>query len=270
MKNIFSVKEKVVVITGGTGVLGKAIGFHLAEEGAKIVVLGRNEENGNAIVEEIKSKGGTAMFLRADVLEQKNLEENRSDILSKYGRIDALSNAAGGNMKGATITPDQTFFDLKMDEFDKVLRLNLTGTVLPTQVFLQPMVEQKNGSIVNFSSMAAFRPMTRVAGYASAKAGISNFTQFMATEVAKKFGEGIRVNAIAPGFFITEQNRSLLTNPDGTYTERGNDVIRQTPFARFGRPEELCGTAQYLISDASSFVTGTVAVVDGGFNCFAM
>ena len=270
MGNIFSVKEKVIVITGGTGILGKAIGFHLANEGAKIVILGRNEENGNKIVEEITGKGGKAMFLKTNVLDRNELEQNRSDILNKFGRIDSLLNAAGGNMKGATITPEQTFFDLNMDEFDKVLRLNLTGTVLPTQAFLEPMVEQKKGSIINFSSMAAFRPMTRVAGYASAKAGISNFTQFMATEVAKKFGEGIRVNAIAPGFFITEQNRALLTNPDGTYTERGNDVIRQTPFARFGEPEELCGTAQYLISDASSFVTGTVAVVDGGFNCFAM
>lgn len=270
MKNIFSVKDKVVVITGGTGVLGKAIGFHLANEGAKIVVLGRNEENGNKIVQDIVSKGGEASFFQTDVLNQSKLEQNRTEIVNKYGRIDALLNAAGGNMPGATITPDQTFFDLKMEEFDKVLRLNLTGTVLPTQVFLEAMVAQKQGSIVNFSSMAAFRPMTRVAGYAAAKSGISNFTQFIATEVAKKFGEGIRVNAIAPGFFITEQNRSLLTNSDGTYTERGNDVIRQTPFGRFGRPEELAGTVQYLISDASSFVTGTVAVVDGGFNSFAM
>lgn len=164
----------------------------------------------------------------------------------------------------------EIFFDLKVDEFQKVLNLNLTGTVLPTQVFLKPMVEQKKGAIVNFSSMAAFRPMTRVCGYAAAKAGISNFTAFMANEVATKFGEGIRVNAIAPGFFLTEQNRTLLTNEDGTYTQRGNDVIRQTPFKRFGKAEELCGTIQYLISDASSFVTGTVAVVDGGFNAFAM
>ena len=143
-------------------------------------------------------------------------------------------------MPGATIAPTGTFFDLKIEEFQRVLELNLTGTVLPTQVFLKPMVEQKAGAIVNFSSMAAFRPMTRVAGYAAAKAGISNFTAFMATEVAKKFGEGIRVNAIAPGFFLTEQNRALLTNPDGSYTERGQDVIRQTPFGRMGRAEELC------------------------------
>ena len=184
--------------------------------------------------------------------------------------MDALINAAGGNMPGATIAPSDTFFDLSIEDFDKVLQLNLTGTVLPTQIFLEPMVKQGKGSIINISSMAAFRPMTRVAGYAAAKAGISNFTQYLAHETALKFGEGIRVNAIAPGFFITEQNRSLLTNPDASFTERGNDVIRQTPFRRFGKPEELCGTVQYLISDASSFVTGTVAVVDGGFNTFAM
>lgn len=270
MANLFSVTNKVVVITGGTGVLGRAIASHLAEEGAKVVILGRKAEIGNAIVDDIKTKGGEAMFLVTNVLDAAVLELNLVDILNAYGRVDALLNAAGGNMPGATIVPTGTFFDLKVEEFQKVLELNLTGTVLPTQIFLKPMVEQKSGAIVNFSSMAAFRPMTRVAGYAAAKAGISNFTTFMATEVAKKFGEGIRVNAIAPGFFLTEQNRSLLTNPDGTYTERGQDVIRQTPFGRMGRAEELAGTIQYLISDAASFVTGTVAVVDGGFNAFVM
>ena len=268
--NLFDIKDKVVVITGGTGVLGRAIAAHLAEEGAKVVILGRKMEVGEAQVAEIKAKGGEAMFLVTDVMDREKLEQNLADILSAYGRVDALLNAAGGNMPGATIGPDGTFFDLKTEDFQKVLNLNLTGTVLPTQVFLKPMVEQKKGAIVNFSSMAAFRPLTRVCGYAAAKAGISNFTAYMATEVAKKFGEGIRVNAIAPGFFLTEQNRSLLTNPDGTYTSRGNDVIRQTPFGRMGRAEELCGTIQYLISEASSFVTGTVAIVDGGFNAFAM
>lgn len=270
MKNLFNVKGQVVVITGGTGVLGRAIAAHLAEEGAHVVILGRKAEVGNAIVEEIKKNGGEAMFLTTDVMNREVLEQNLTDILAAYGRVDALLNAAGGNMPGATIGPDGTFFDLKIEEFQRVLELNLVGTVLPTQVFLKPMVEQRKGSIVNFSSMAAFRPMTRVCGYASAKAGISNFTAYMATEVAKKFGEGIRVNAIAPGFFLTEQNRTLLTNPDGTYTQRGQDVIRQTPFGRMGRAEELCGTIQYLISEASNFVTGTVAVVDGGFNAFAM
>ncbi len=270
MKNLFSVKDQVVVITGGTGVLGRAIAAHLAEEGACVVILGRKAEVGNAIVEDIKKNGGEAMFLTTDVMNREALEQNLADILAAYGRVDALLNAAGGNMPGATIAPDGNFFDLKLEDFQRVLELNLIGTVLPTQVFLKPMVEQQKGAIVNFSSMAAFRPMTRVCGYASAKAGISNFTAYMATEVAKKFGEGIRVNAIAPGFFLTEQNRTLLTNPDGTYTQRGQDVIRQTPFGRMGRAEELCGTIQYLISEASSFVTGTVAVVDGGFNVFAM
>lgn len=270
MKNLFDIKDRVVVITGGTGVLGRAISLHLADQGAKVVILGRKAEVGNALVSEIKAAGGEAMFLATDVMKRELLEQNLTDILAAYGRIDALLNAAGGNMPGATIAPTGTFFDLKAEEFQRVLELNLVGTVLPTQVFLKPMVEQKSGVIVNFSSMAAFRPLTRIAGYAAAKAGISNFTAFMATEVAKKFGEGIRVNAIAPGFFLTEQNRTLLTNPDGSYTERGQDIIRQTPFGRMGRAEELCGTIQYLISDASNFVTGTVAIVDGGFNAFAI
>ena len=270
MKNLFDIKDNVVVITGGTGVLGRAIAIHLADQGAKVVIMGRKAEVGNEIVKEIKENGGEAMFLVTDVMNREILEQNLADILAAYGRVDALLNAAGGNMPGATVAPTGTFFDLKIEEFQRVLDLNLTGTVLPTQVFLKPMVEQNKGAIVNFSSMAAFRPMTRVCGYAAAKAGISNFTAYMATEVAKKFGEGIRVNAIAPGFFLTEQNRSLLTNPDGSWTQRGEDVIRQTPFGRMGRAEELCGTIQYLISEATSFVTGTVAVVDGGFNTYAM
>lgn len=270
MNNLFNIKDNVTVITGGTGVLGRAIAKYLALEGAKVIILGRKEEVGNAIVEEITKESGCCEFMKTDVMDKAVVQKNCDDIIAKYGRIDTLLNAAGGNMPGATITPDQTFFDLQSEQFEKVLNLNLTGTVIPTQIFLKPMVEQGKGSIINFSSMAAFRPMTRVCGYAAAKAGISNFTAYMATECAKKFGEGIRVNAIAPGFFITEQNRSLLTNPDGTYTQRGQDVIRQTPFGRMGDPDELCGTVHYLMSDASKFVTGTVAVVDGGFNTFAM
>lgn len=270
MNNLFNIKDNVTVITGGTGVLGRAIAKYLALEGAKVIILGRKEEVGNAIVEEITKEGGCCEFMKTDVMDKAVVQQNCDDIIAKYGRIDTLLNAAGGNMPGATITPYQTFFDLQSEQFEKVLNLNLTGTVIPTQIFLKPMVAQGKGSIINFSSMAAFRPMTRVCGYAAAKAGISNFTAYMATECAKKFGEGIRVNAIAPGFFITEQNRSLLTNPDGTYTQRGQDVIRQTPFGRMGDPDELCGTVHYLMSDASKFVTGTVAVVDGGFNTFAM
>ena len=270
MNDLFNIKDYVVVITGGTGVLGRTIAKYLAGNGAQVVILGRKEEVGKEIVDDIVKDGGKAEFMKTDVMDYASVQKNCDDIMAKYGRIDTLLNAAGGNMPGATIAPDQTFFDLKVEEFQKVLNLNLTGTVIPTQVFLKPMVKQGKGSIINFSSMAAFRPMTRVCGYAAAKAGISNFTAFMAAECAKKFGEGIRVNAIAPGFFITEQNRALLTNPDGSYTHRGNDVVRQTPFGRMGDPEELCGTIHYLMSDAAKFVTGTVAVVDGGFNVFAM
>lgn len=270
MSNLFNIKDYVVVITGGTGILGRCIAKYLALEGAKVIILGRKEEVGKKIVDDIVAAGGQCEFMKTDVMNQAVVEQNCNDILAKYGKVDTLLNAAGGNMPGATIGPEDNFFNLKAEEFQTVLNLNLTGTVIPTQVFLKPMVKQGKGSVINFSSMAAFRPLTRVCGYAAAKAGISNFTAFMATECAKKFGEGIRVNAIAPGFFLTEQNRSLLTNPDGTYTKRGQDVIRQTPFGRMGEPEELCGTIHYLMSDAAKFVTGTVAVVDGGFNIFAM
>jgi NAD(P)-dependent dehydrogenase (short-subunit alcohol dehydrogenase family) len=270
MNNLFDIKGNVTVITGGTGVLGRAIAKYLALNGAKVVILGRKEEVGNQIAADIRAEGGECEFMKTDVLNVEVVRKNCEDILAKYGRVDTLLNAAGGNMPGATIPPDKTIFDLQPDQFQTVLDLNLTGTVIPTQIFLEPMVKQGKGAVINFSSMAAFRPMTRVAGYAAAKAGISNFTAYMATECAKKFGEGIRVNAIAPGFFLTEQNRTLLTNPDGSYTQRGQDVIRQTPFGRMGEPEELCGTIHYLMSDASKFVTGTVVVVDGGFNVFAM
>jgi NAD(P)-dependent dehydrogenase (short-subunit alcohol dehydrogenase family) len=270
MNNLFDIKDNVVVITGGTGVLGSCIGEYLAQEGAKVVLMGRRKDEGDKIVARIREKGGEAMFLVTDVMNPQKVQENCDEIMAKYGRVDALLNAAGGNMPGATISPTGTIFDIKVEEFQKVLNVNLTGTVIPTQIFLKPMVDAGHGAIVNFSSMAAFRPMTRVLGYAAAKAGISNFTAFMANEVATKFTSGIRVNAIAPGFFLTNQNRALLTNEDGSLTQRGADVIRQTPFKRFGKPEELCGTIHYLISPAASFVTGTVAVVDGGFNAFAM
>lgn len=270
MNELFSVKDKVVVITGGTGILGTCIGKYLASQGAIIVLLDRREEDGAALVKEIKDAGGEAMFLLTDVLKKEVVEQNCADVIAKYGRVDALLNAAGGNMPGATIAPDGNFFDVKVEDFEKVLTLNLTGTVITTQVFLRPMVEAGKGAIVNFSSMSALRPLSRVMGYSAAKAGISNFTAYMANEIATKFSPDIRINAIAPGFFLTNQNRALLTNPDGSLTQRGSDVIRQTPFKRFGKPEELCGTIQYLISDAASFVSGTVAIVDGGFNAFSL
>jgi len=270
MNELFSIKEKVIVITGGTGVLGRCISVYLAKQGALVVILGRKAEVGEKIIAEIKEDGGEAMFLTTDVMDAEKVHKNLQDILLEYGRVDVLINAAGGNMAGANIAPESTFFDLNTDAFRQVLDLNLTGTVIPTQIFLKPMVKQGHGVIVNFSSMAAFRPMSRVCGYAAAKAGISNFTAFLANELASKFGESIRVNAIAPGFFLTEQNLLLLTDGQGNLTARGEAVVRQTPFARFGKPEELCGTVQYLISEASKFVTGTVAVVDGGFNTFVL
>lgn len=270
MNNLFNIEGNVTVITGGTGVLGKTIAKYLALNGAKVIILGRKENVGAAIVDDIRKAGADAEFMKTDVMCPETVRKNCETIVAKYGRVDTLLNAAGGNMAGAVIAPDKTIFDLSPDAFSQVLNLNLTGTVIPTQVFLQPMVKQGKGSIINFSSMSAFRPLTRVCGYSAAKAGVSNFTAYMAAECAKKFGEGIRVNAIAPGFFITEQNRTLLTNSDGTYTQRGKDVIRQTPFGRMGDPEELCGTIHYLMSDAAKFVTGTVAIVDGGFNAYVM
>lgn len=268
--SLFDIKDQVVVITGGTGVLGRAIGSHLAREGAKVVLLGRRKDVGEELAEDIRKQGGHATFMVCDVTDIEAVNQVRDEVVCLYGRVDALLNAAGGNMPGATIPPGKTLFDVQVEEFQRVLNVNLTGTLIPTQAFLKSMTEAGHGSIVNFSSMAAFRPLSRVMGYAAAKAGISNLTAFLANEVASKFSPCIRVNAIAPGFFLTDQNRSLLTTPDGELTERGNDIIRQTPFKRFGKPEELCGTIQYLISEASAFVTGTVAVVDGGFNVFAI
>lgn len=270
MTNLFDISGYVVVITGGTGILGSTIAKYLATQGARVVILGRKEDVGATIAGDIRRGGGECVFMKTDVTRRDVVEDNCRHIMERYGRVDTLLNAAGGNMAGATIGPSEDFFALKTEEFGKVVELNLTGTVIPSQVFLRPMVRQGKGSIINFSSMAAFRPLTRVCGYAAAKAGINNLTAFLAAECARKFGEGIRVNAIAPGFFLTEQNRTLLTNADGSYTPRGRDVIRQTPLGRMGNPEELCGTIHYLMSDAASFVTGTVAVVDGGFNTFAL
>lgn len=270
MSNLFSVKDKVILLTGGSGILGSCMARHLAAEGAKVVILDRNEDAGNQLVNDIKAAGHEALFLVTDVLNKEILENNKADILAKYGRIDVLINAAGGNMAGATIAPDQTIFDLKLDAFRKVVDLNLFGTVIPTMVFAQAMVEQKKGCIVNISSESALRPLTRVVGYGAAKAAVSNFTQYMAGELSMKFGQGLRVNAMAPGFFITEQNRTLLTNPDGSYTDRAHTILAHTPFGRFGEPEELLGTLQWLVSDASAFVNGVVVPIDGGFDAFSI
>ena len=270
MKNLFSVKDKVVVITGAAGILGTAMVRHFAEEGAKVVVLDRNEAAGNRLVDEVNAKGQTVLYLYSDVLDKPTLESNYQAIMDRFGQIDVLINAAGGNMAGATIAPDKTIFDLDLEAVRKVVDLNLFGTILPTMVFARAMVERKEGSIINVSSESALRPLTRVAGYGVAKAAVVNFTKYMCGELATKFGPGLRVNAIAPGFFLTEQNRTLLTNPDGSLTPRAETIIAHTPFGRFGEPEELLGTLQWLASDASRFVSGTLTVIDGGFDAFSI
>ncbi len=269
-RNLFSIDGKVVVITGGCGVLGSDMAQYLAGERAKVVILDRNLLAGNELVSKINASGGEALFLQSDVLDKAVLEQNRQDILSTYGKIDVLVNAAGGNMPGATIAPDKTIFDLEMDAFKKVVDLNLFGTVLPTMVFAKAMVDNQAGNIINIASESALRPLTRVAGYGAAKAAVANFTKYMAGELALKFGERFRVNALAPGFFITEQNRALLTNSDGSYTDRAKTILAHTPYGRFGEADELLGSLHYLISDASKFVSGTILVIDGGFDAFSI
>ncbi|HBX47268.1 SDR family oxidoreductase [Limibacterium fermenti] len=270
MYELFNINNKVIVMTGGTGVLGTSMVSYLAAHGAKVAVLARNKAKGDALVEHVKANGGDAIFLQTNVTDKAILTQNAEEIIREYGRIDVLINGAGGNMPGATIAPDNTILDLNIDDFRQVVDLNLMGTVIPTLVFSEYMVQQRQGNIVNISSASALRPLTRVAGYGAAKAAVSNFTKYLAGELALKFGENFRVNALCPGFFITEQNRALLTHPDGTYTDRGNTIIAHTPFKRFGEPAELLGTLHYLVSDASKFVTGTIAVVDGGFDAFSI
>jgi NAD(P)-dependent dehydrogenase (short-subunit alcohol dehydrogenase family) len=268
--NLFDIQGKVIVITGGSGILGSSMSQYLASQGAKVVVLDRNADGGKALIEKIKADGGEATFLTTDVLNKEALEQNRTDILKIYGQIDVLVNAAGGNMAGATIAPDKTIFDLEIDAFKKVVDLNLFGTVLPTMVFAKAMVDNGTGNIINIASESALRPLTRVAGYGAAKAAVANFTKYMAGELALKFGAEFRVNAMAPGFFITEQNRDLLLNTDGSYTDRSRTILAHTPYNRFGEAEELLGSLHYLISDASKFVTGIVLVIDGGFDAFSI
>jgi len=267
---LFNLQGKVAVVTGATGVLGVAMAKGLAAAGAKVGVLGRNEQNANRVVKEITTAGGEAIPLLADVLVQEQLVAAKKTVLEKWKRIDILVNCAGGNMPGATIPDNKTVFEaLSIPDLKAVLDLNFLGTVLPTQVFGVIFGEQKSGVVINISSMASERTITRVIGYSAGKAAVDNYTRWMSTEMAKKFGEGVRCNAIAPGFFIGEQNKKLLTNEDGSLTERGKAIVKSTPMARFGEPEELVGTLIWLCSDASKFVTGVVVPVDGGFSAFS-
>jgi NAD(P)-dependent dehydrogenase (short-subunit alcohol dehydrogenase family) len=269
MGALFSLAGKVAVVTGGTGVLGGAMAWGLAAAEATVGILGRRAEVAAQLAQEMQAAGYGAMPLAADVLDRESLLAAREQVMEAYGRLDILINAAGGNQSGATVFGDVTFFNMTQTAFENVVALNLTGTLLPTQVFGEVMATQGSGSIINISSMAAQRSLTRVLGYGNAKAAVDNFTKWMAVELAQKYGAGLRVNAIAPGFFIGEQNRDFLLKADGSYSERGQLIIDHTPMGRFGEPEELVGTAVWLASEAAKFVTGIVVPVDGGFSAFS-
>jgi NAD(P)-dependent dehydrogenase (short-subunit alcohol dehydrogenase family) len=267
--SMFSLKDKVIVVTGGTGILGKAFVDGIIASGGIAVVVGRNEIEGNKRVNEILSNGGEALFVQTDVLNEKQVEALRDTVLAKYGRIDGLVNGAGGNMPQGVIQPDQDVFDMSIEGLKNVLDLNLWGTIIPTKILGAVMAKGGSGSIVNISSVSSKQMITKVLGYSIGKAGVDCFTKWMAVEISNRHGDKIRINSIMPGFFLTEQNRTLLTNPDGTYTERGGLVIKNTPYKRMGKPEELVGALIYLLSDASKFVNGIDLGVDGGFTIFS-
>jgi len=266
--NSFDITGRVAVVTGGYGVIGSVLGRGLAAAGARVAVLGRRSDAANAEVAAIRAQGGYAMALVADATDTDQLRAAREELLAAWGRVDILINAAGGNVSRAR-SDTISIFEIPPDAFDEVVRLNLHGTVLPTMVFAEPMATQRRGVVVNISSMAAGQALSGVMGYSVAKAGIDNFTRWMAVDMARRHGDGVRVNAIAPGFFITTQNRAVLVTEDGGYTERARNILRETPMGRFGRPEELVGTVQWLCSDAASFVTGAVVPIDGGFGVFS-
>ena len=267
---MFNLNDKVIVVTGGTGILGAAFVKGIAGAGGKVVILGRNAAEGEDRVRQVRDAGGEALFIAADVLSETDLQHALAQTVQTYGRVDGLVNAAGGNIPEAVIGPDQDVFAMNLPALRQAFELNLFGTLLPTTVFGRAIAEGPGrGSIVNISSMAAQSAITRVLGYSMAKAAVDNFTRWMAVELANRYSDKVRMNAIAPGFFITHQNRRLLTNEDGSYTARGEAVIRNTPYKRFGQPEELTGTLLWLLGDASAFVTGEVICVDGGFHIFS-
>ena len=267
--DLFTLDGLVAIVTGGTGVLGGAMAHGLARAGARVGVLGRRRERAEAVAAEIDAAGGAALALPADVLDRTQLERARDTVVERWGRVDILVNAAGGNVPAATATPGTTFFDLSADALRDVVDLNLHGTLLPSQVFGAVMAEARRGCIVNISSMTATRAITRAVGYSAAKAAVENFTRWLATELARGYGEGLRVNAIAPGFFVGEQNRALLIDDAGGLTKRGRAVAAHTPAGRFGSPDELVGTLTWLCGPGARFVNGIVVPVDGGFGAFS-
>jgi NAD(P)-dependent dehydrogenase (short-subunit alcohol dehydrogenase family) len=264
----FSLAGKVIVVTGGTGVLGGAFVEGIAVAGGIVGILGRNEKIANERANAINQKGGQALALIADVTNESQLESACQQMLTAFGKIDGLVNAAGGNIPNAVVQPNQDVFELNFQALQEVMQLNLMGTVMPTQVFGKAIKKNGSGSIVNISSVVSQLAITKVLGYSLAKSAIDSYTQWFAVELAKRFGDAIRMNSIAPGFFLTEQNKTLLTNTDGSLTDRGQLVIQNTPFKRFGNPEELVGALIWLLSDASKYVTGSKITVDGGFTVF--
>jgi len=268
MSDQFSLKDKVIIVTGGTGILGNSFVSGIAEAGGIVGILGRNEAVAEERANKIKSGGGQAIAMVADALNINDLVAAKNKVLDAFGRIDGLVNGAGGNMPQGVLQPDEDIFKMDLEGMKQVMELNLWGTLYPTQVFGEEIAKAGKGSIVNISSMNSKRAITKVLGYNMGKAAMDCYNQWFAVELANRYGDKIRMNALAPGFFLTEQNRNLLTTPDGGYTERGAKVIRNTPFKRFGHPDELIGALVWLLSDASAFVTGSMICVDGGFSAF--
>jgi NAD(P)-dependent dehydrogenase (short-subunit alcohol dehydrogenase family) len=267
--SLFRLDGRVAVVTGATGVLGGAIARGLASAGAAVAVLGRRAERAEEVAGEIRAAGGEAVATPADVLDGGALERVRDELVARFGRIDVLVNAAGGNVPAAVVPDAGSFFDVPAAALREVFELNLMGTVLPCQALGPALASRGTGAIVNISSMAAARPLTRVVAYGAAKAAVENLTRWLAAELARKHGPGLRVNAIAPGFFLGDQNRALLVGADGSPTERGRSILAHTPAGRFGEPGELVATAIWLCGPGAAFVNGTVVPIDGGFNAYA-
>jgi len=269
IKDSFDITGQVIAVTGGGGVLCSAMAKMLAARGAKLAVIDLFEDKAQAVADDIAAAGGQAIVVKCDVLDRDSVEQACTTVVDVFGRVDVLINGAGGNKKEATTSPDIPFFDLPADAVRWVFDLNIIGTVLPSQVFGKVMAEQKRGNILNLSSMSAFKPLTKVLAYSAAKAGVSNFTMWLAVHMSQNYSPDIRVNALAPGFFLTEQNRFLLTDEGtGELTQRGKQIVDHTPMARFGQPEDLLGTVLWLLSPASAFVHGAVIPIDGGFSAY--
>ena len=266
---MFSLEGKTAVITGGAGVLGSAIARGLGKAGAKIALC--DIVNADKVAQELQTEGIEAKGYYINAMDIEKIKICRDEVIRNFGKVDILLNAAGGNMKEATTSEELEFFDLPISALEKVVALNLFGgALLPSQVFGKDMVKNESGgSIINISSMNAFRPLTRIPGYSAAKAAVSNFTQWLAVHFAQEYNKGLRVNAIAPGFFLTTQNRFLLTNDDGSLTPRGKTIITHTPMGKFGEPQDLISTCIWLASDASKFITGIIVPIDGGFSAFS-